>query len=123
MTTHAMSRRAALAAAASALAWPLIACAQNTPLRYGLPGAAADRELGLMPRAECTVGTLQQTEGPFYTPQTPRRVSLREPGTSGALRWPRKIGQVVKVYSPERGGIRDEQETQVFRRAEGADRA
>ena len=39
------------------------------------------------------------------------------------MRWPRKIGQVVKVYSPERGGIRDEQETQVFRGAEGADRA
>ena len=29
--------------------------------------------------------------------------------------WPRKIGQVFKVYSPDRGGIRDEQETQVFR--------
>ena len=76
-----VSRRAALAAAAGAAAWPLLARAQNTPLRYGFPGAAPDRGLGLAPRAQCTAGTLQQTEGPFYTPNTPRRAVLREPGT------------------------------------------
>lgn len=83
MTGRLVTRRAALAAAAGAAAWPMVARAQNTPLRYVFPGAPPDRELGLVPRAQCTSGTRGQTEGPFYTPRTPRRADLREPSASG----------------------------------------
>ena len=31
----------------------------------------------------CTPGTRSQTAGPFYTPQTPQRDTLREPDTGG----------------------------------------
>ena len=32
---------------------------------------------------ECTPGTRARRAGPFYTPQTPRRTTLREPDTRG----------------------------------------
>ena len=32
---------------------------------------------------KCTPGTPAQTEGPYYTPDTPHRASLREPDTGG----------------------------------------
>ena len=47
------------------------------------PGPAADRGLGLAPPKPCTLGTRSQTAGPFYTPQTPQRDTLREPDTGG----------------------------------------
>ena len=79
------TRRAALAglaaAAAGTVATPFQACARATPLGYAFAGPAADRGLGLAPPLSCTPGTRAQTAGPFYTPQTPRRAVLREPGT------------------------------------------
>ena len=50
---------------------------------YVLAGAAPDRDLGLAPPKACTPGTVSQIEGPYYTPSTPRRADLREPGGSG----------------------------------------
>ena len=52
-------------------------------LGYPSPGVVADRGLGLAPPQACTPGTLSSTEGPFYTPSTPRRASLREPESGG----------------------------------------
>ena len=72
-----------LAAAGGAAAAPLVARAGSTLLGYAASGPAADRGLGLVPPAECTPGTRTQTAGPFYTPQTPRRTTLREPDTRG----------------------------------------
>ena len=37
---------------------------------------------GTAPRG-CTPGTPAQIEGPYYTPSTPRRADLREPGSGG----------------------------------------
>ncbi|MDE0408112.1 MAG: hypothetical protein OXN81_09650, partial [Alphaproteobacteria bacterium] len=37
----------------------------------------------LAPPLACTPGTRSQTAGPFYTPATPRRADLREPGAGG----------------------------------------
>ena len=50
---------------------------------YTFAGPAPDRGLGLSPPSTCTPGTRTQTAGPYYTPRTPRRSSLREPGTAG----------------------------------------
>ena len=87
MSKRSLTRRLALAglasAAAGVLAAPLEACARGTPLGYGFSGPAADRALGLVPPTACTPGTPALTEGPFYTPQTPRRADLREPETQG----------------------------------------
>ena len=57
--------------------------AYPTLLGYAAPEAAPGRGLGLAPPLACTPGTRSQTAGPFYTPATPRRTGLREPGTSG----------------------------------------
>lgn len=73
----------ALAAAGSAAAAPPVARAGSTLLGYAASGPAADRGLGLAPPAACTAGTRSSTAGPFYTPLTPRRDSLREPDTRG----------------------------------------
>ena len=54
-----------------------------TPAGYTFPGPAPDRMLGLSSPVACTPGTRAQTAGPFYTPGTPRRWNLREPGTTG----------------------------------------
>ena len=82
MTTRTVTRRLALsglAAAAGAMAVPSVARAAG----YAFTGPAADRGLGLAPLAPCTAGTRSRTAGPFYTPETPRRDSLREPDTVG----------------------------------------
>ena len=81
-----ISRRLAIsgvaAAAAGAAALPLLSRAWSSALKYEFSGPAADRGLGLATPAACTPGTRAQTEGPFYTPRTPRRDDLREPGAS-----------------------------------------
>ncbi len=82
MTTRTVTRRLAvsgLAAAAGAMAVPSCARAAG----YAFTGPAADRGLGLVPPEPCTAGTRARTAGPFYTPETPRRDSLREPDTVG----------------------------------------
>ena len=87
MTDRSMTRRVALAgfaATAAGAVWaPDPARAWGTPLSYVFEGPAADRGLGLTPPLVCTPGTLSQTEGPFYTPLTPRRADLREPEAGG----------------------------------------
>ena len=72
-----------LAAAGGAAAAPFAARAGSTLLGYAASGPATDRGLGLAPPVECTPGTRTTTAGPFYTPQTPRRTTLREPDTRG----------------------------------------
>ena len=80
-TVHAL---AGLAAGAAGMATPgFLARAWSTRLDYAFAGPAPDRGLGLAPPLACTPGTRAQTEGPFYTPRTPRRADLREPGVSG----------------------------------------
>ena len=82
MTTRTVTRRLALSglvAAAGAMAVPGFARAAG----YAFTGPAADRGLGLAPSETCTAGTRARTAGPFYTPETPRRDTLREPDTVG----------------------------------------
>ena len=74
---------AGLAAAAGAAAAPFFAHTGAAASGYTFPGPAADRGLGLAPPVECTPGTRSSTAGPFYTPETPQRDSLREPDTTG----------------------------------------
>ncbi len=74
----------AAAGAAGTTGFGIFAGARSSPLGYVFPGPVADRALGLAPPRACTRGTRAQTAGPFYTPQTPRRANLREPGASGA---------------------------------------
>ena len=89
--THLVTRRraltglaaAAVGGAVSLAALPFLAGARSPSLDYPFTGPAPDRGLGLSPPLACTPGTRRQTAGPFYTPGTPRRSSLREPGTSG----------------------------------------
>ena len=89
MTTRTVTRRLALgglaaaAGAAVAAAAPFVTRAGGAASGYAFPGPAADRGLGLAPPTDCTAGTRARTAGPFYTPQTPRRDSLREPDTAG----------------------------------------
>ena len=77
------TRRTVLAGLAGAAAMASPASAGSTLLGYTSPGAVSDRGLGLAPPLACTPGTLSQTAGPFYTPATPRRADLREPGEAG----------------------------------------
>ena len=72
-----------LAAAAGAAAVPFFARAGGASSGYVFSGPADDRGLGLAPPRPCTPGTRSQTAGPFYTPETPHRDSLREPDTRG----------------------------------------
>ena len=72
---------AAAAGAAYFAARPFLAGARS--LDYAFEGPAPERGLGLAPPLDCTPGTRTQTAGPFYTPGTPRRSNLREPGTTG----------------------------------------
>ena len=91
MSTRNVTRRRALAGFAAAAAGgaaslatlPFLAGARSSPLDYAFAGPAPDRGLGLDPPLTCTPGTRSQTAGPFYTPRTPRRANLREPGTTG----------------------------------------
>ena len=72
-----------MAAAAGAAAVPFFARTGSASPGYAFSGPAADRGLGLAPPKPCTPGTRSQTAGPFYTPQTPQRDTLREPDTGG----------------------------------------
>ncbi len=72
-----------LVAASGAAAAPFVARTGWANLGYTFEGPAADRGLGLAPPVTCTPGTRTQTAGPFYTPQTPQRTTLREPDTRG----------------------------------------
>ena len=64
-------------------ALPLPSSASSMLLGYRPSEAMDDRGLGLAPPLACTPGTRSQTAGPFYTPATPRRSDLREPGAAG----------------------------------------
>ena len=87
MPKYPINRRIAFsglaAAAAGSAAFPILSQAWSTSLNYEFLGPAADRSLGLESPAECTPGTLSQTEGPYYTPQTPRRANLLESSARG----------------------------------------
>ena len=63
---------------------PLTVDARTTALNYDFSGPAPDRSLGLKAPLACTSGTRSQTEGPFYTPSTPRRSDLTEPNSSAS---------------------------------------
>ncbi|MEO0424148.1 MAG: intradiol ring-cleavage dioxygenase [Pseudomonadota bacterium] len=71
--------------AAVALSWLNRKFNPRTPLEYAFPPAsAATGELTPTPACESPQSpTLRQTEGPFYTPETPERMSLREVGVAG----------------------------------------
>ena len=77
------TRRRVLAGLAGGAATALPSSAYSTLLGYAAPEAVPDRGLGLAPPLACTPGTRSQTAGPFYTPATPRRADLREPGAGG----------------------------------------
>ena len=83
MTTRTVTRRLAVGGLAAAAAAPFLPRAGVAASGYAFAGPAADRGLGLAPPARCTPGTRARTAGPFYTPETPRRDSLREPDTVG----------------------------------------
>ncbi len=76
-------RRAVAGLAAGAASLPILARAGSMPLGYAYSDAVPGRRLGLASPRTCTSGTLSQTEGPYYTPSTPRRSDLREPDTGG----------------------------------------
>ena len=81
-----ITRRTALggiALAACTATVPILVRARSTPLNYNFSGPASDRKLDLKHPVRCTPGTSAQSEGPFYTPRTPRRTVLREPDTGG----------------------------------------
>ena len=77
------TRRRILAGLAGGATAALPSTAYSMLLGYGPPKALPDRGLGLAPPLACTPGTRPQTAGPFYTPSTPRRSDLREPGGDG----------------------------------------
>ena len=89
MSKHGLTRRTVAAGVAVGVAGTaatlFVAGARSTTLGYAFRGPAADRSLGLAPPAACTPGTTGRTEGPFYTPSTPRRANLREPGSGEPL--------------------------------------
>ncbi len=70
---------------AACVAAPFPNHAYNTSLNYPFKGAAADRGLDLQPPLPCTPATESSTEGPFYSPSTPRRTDLTEPGSDASL--------------------------------------
>ncbi|MFZ5861347.1 MAG: intradiol ring-cleavage dioxygenase [Nitrospirota bacterium] len=91
-----ISRRAMLIAAGTGVAavatglymMPrLVNGAPATRLDYPFPEALTESGLQLAPTPACADGqddrTITQTEGPYYTPRTPERTSLIEPGMKG----------------------------------------
>ena len=79
-----LTRRQALAAAAAGGSAALIAACGGDDE----PGGATATEAGaqqLDPTPQCGAegATPEQTEGPFFTPGSPRRTSLSEPGVTG----------------------------------------
>lgn len=85
MSKFGLTRRTVTIGVAGAAATLFVPGARSTTLGYAFRGPAADRGLGLAPPAACTPGTVGRTAGPFYTPSTPRRTSLREPGSGEPL--------------------------------------
>ena len=84
MSKRTITRRIALvSAAAGVVALPFVIFSRSTTLGYSFSDPAADRSLGLAPSLACTRATRGETEGPYYTPQTPQRTDLREPDTRG----------------------------------------
>ena len=70
-------------AAASAALW-LPACSDDEEGRQAQPQASTGDRLSPTPACDDHGGpTPEQTEGPYYTPDTPRRTSLAEPGVRG----------------------------------------
>lgn len=69
-----------VAGGAATAAIPLWAWAQQAgaPLNYPFPAQPGNLGLALTPTPACGPTTEAQTEGPFYTPQTPRRANLHE---------------------------------------------
>ena len=86
--TSAVTRRTfaatAIGGAVAALTAPWLARAQQTPLAYPLPAAPGNLGLSLTPACG-TPATEAQTEGPFYTPQTPPRALLTEPSARSPI--------------------------------------
>lgn len=97
-----MTRRAfattVVAGGAATAAIPLWAWAQQAgaPLNYPLPNQPGNLGLTLAPTPACGPATEAQTEGPFYSPKTPARASLLEPGA----RSPKLVLQGL-VLSPD----------------------
>ena len=85
MSKRGLTRRTVTVGVAGAAATLFVPGARSTTLGYAFRGPAADRGLGLAPPAACTPGTVGRTAGPYYTPSTPRRTSLREPGSGELL--------------------------------------
>ena len=83
MSTGTVTRRLAVSGLAGTAAAALFARTGAASIGYAFSGPAADRGLGLVAPQPCTPGTRSSTAGPFYTPQTPLRDSLREPDTAG----------------------------------------
>ena len=84
MSKRTITRRIALvSAAAGVAALPFVIFGRSSTLGYSFSGPAADRVLGLAPSLACTRATRSETEGPYYTPQTPLRADLREPDAHG----------------------------------------
>ncbi len=81
---HAWTRRAFAAGVvgggAIVLTMPLLARAQQAGAALTYPFPAVPRNLGLTlaPTPSCSTATEAQTEGPFYSPRTPERISLIE---------------------------------------------
>ena len=90
-----------VAGGAIALTVPLLARAQQAgagaPLNYPFPAVPGNLGLTLAPTPACGAGATEaQTEGPFYSPQTPLRTSLLE----GATRAPKLVLQGL-VLTPD----------------------
>ena len=83
---------------AVALTLPLLARAQQAGAGLAYPFPAVPRNLGLTlaPTPSCSTATEAQTEGPFYSPRTPERISLIE-GASRA----RKLVLEGLVLTPD----------------------
>lgn len=71
-----------VAAAAAGIGW-LAWRSRESPLTYAFPDVDPAAVLIPTPACEDADGTPAQTQGPFYTPETPRRTTLREPGMPG----------------------------------------
>jgi protocatechuate 3,4-dioxygenase beta subunit len=82
-----LTRRQALAASASStVALVVIACGGDDGADDGTGGAATvASEPGLKPTPACGEGehTPEQTEGPFFTPDSPQRTDLMDAGVAG----------------------------------------
>ncbi len=102
------------ATAAGGAAW-LFAKTRETDHGYAYPESAG--LLAPTPACKDSAATRAQTQGPYYTPNTPKRANLRESGTAGqALLIAGRIlttdcrpvaGAVIDVWSCDADGIYD----------------